>query len=383
MGALTPFIGILYSALEDANQEATGFILASRKNMEASRAAKGQKVYSPLGDTEEPIEIEPGHTAPEVTEENKADVAEITIEHESAIRIKLTGNEVLGLDSSGNYDSMTKTMFSKAIRKLNNKVERYMAQKVLAGASRGIGDGATPVFDNADELMDLANLGLILDENGCPEDNRNFVMTNGVMAKLRGKNSIMNKAYNLGSDEFIRYGYTDPILGFRMWKSSGLNLHDNTATSTGNGYLLAQGYDAGSAELAVDTGTGVIAAGDAVTINGNTYMVKQGIDAPGVLTINRPGLVTEGADNAALDLIKKYTPCVAFHTDAVQLATRAPAVPKMGDLAIDRFMLASEKTGLVYEVAIYPEYKQVVMEIGIAYGAAVMNGENVAVLLGQ
>lgn len=383
MGALTPFIGILYSALEDANQEATGFILASSKNMEASRVAKGQKVYAPLGDVAEPIEIVPGHTAPEVTEENRADIAEITIEHEKAVRIKLTGNETLGLDASGNYDRVTKAMFADAIRKLNNQIEQYMAKKVIAGASRAVGDGTTPIFDTAGELTDLANLGRILNDNGCPDDGRNFVMSNDVLAKLQGKNNILNNANKLGSDDFIRYGMTAPVLGFRLWRSGGLKLHDNSATSTGNGYTLTDAFETGTTDVEVDTGTGVIAAGDAVTINGDTYMVKEGIDAPGIIKLSRPGLVKAGADGNAVTLINKFNPCVAFHTDAVHLATRAPAVPKFGDLAIDRFLLASEKTGLVYDVAIYPEYKQIVMEISIAYGASVMNAENVAVLLGK
>lgn len=378
MGDLTPFIGILYSALEDANQEATGFIRGATMNMEASRAAKGQMVYAPVGNVSDPEEIVPG-AAPSPVANPDIDKVGITIEHEESVKITITGNETLGLDASGNYDSVTKSMFARAIRKLNNRVEAYMAEKVVAGASRGFGDGSTAPFADPDSLNDLAQLALILDENGCPEDGRNFVMTNTAMAALRAK-SMLNNAYKLGSEDFIRYGYTDPVLGFRLWRSAGLK---KRAASTGTGFLSADDYTVGATEISVDTGTGTIKAGDGFKFGDTTYIVNNDIDGPGIITLGRPGLVADVANDTAGTLVSGFTPCVAFHTDAVHLATRAPAVPKMGDAALDRFMLVSEKTGLVYEVALYAQYKQVIMEIGIAFGASVMNSENVAVLLSK
>ena len=92
MGALTPFIGILYSALEDANQEATGFIRGATMNMEASRAAKGQMVYAPVGNVSDPEEIVPG-AAPSAVANPDIDKVGITIEHEESVKIscRLTG----------------------------------------------------------------------------------------------------------------------------------------------------------------------------------------------------------------------------------------------------------------------------------------------------
>lgn len=379
MGALTPFIGILYSALEDANQEATGFIRAATKNMEASRVAKGQMVYAPVGNVSDPEEIVPGASPAPVDNPDIGQVG-ITIEHEESVRINLTGNESLGLDVTGTYDSVTKAMFSEAIRKLNNRIEKYMSDKVVGGASRGFGDGSTAPFQDADSLNDLAQLALILDENGCPEDGRNFVMTNTAMAALRAK-SMLNNAYKLGSDEFVRYGYTDPVLGFRLWRSGGLKKRE---ASTGAGFLAAEEYKVGATELQLDTGTGTIKPGDGIKFGDVTYIVNSDTDGPGIITLGRPGLVADVANDAAGTLVTGFTPCTAFHTDAVHLATRAPAIPMgFGDSAEDRFMLVSEATGLVYEVALYKQYKQVIVEIGIAFGASVMNSANVAVLLSK
>ena len=379
MGALTPFIGILYSALEDANQEATGFIRAATKNMEASRVAKGQMVYAPVGNVSDPKEIVPGAAPASVDNPDIGQVG-ITIEHEESVSVNLTGNESLGMDVTGTYDSVTKALFSDAIRKLNNRIEKYMSDKVVGGASRGFGDGSTAPFQDADSLNDLAQLALILDENGCPEDGRNFVMTNTAMAALRAK-SMLNNAYKLGSEEFIRYGYTDPVLGFRMWRSGGLK---KRVASTGTGFLAAEEYKVGATELQLDTGTGTIKPGDGIKFGDVTYIVNSETDGPGIVTLGRPGLVADVANDAPGTLVTGFTPCAAFHTDAVHLATRAPAIPKgFGDSADDRFMLVSESTGLVYEVALYKQYKQVILEIGIAFGASVMNSSNVAVLLSK
>jgi hypothetical protein len=77
-----------------------------------------------------------------------------------------------------------------------------------------------------------------------------------------------------------------------------------------------------------------------------------------------------------------YTANLAFHCSAIKLATRAPAVPSAGDSATDRMTVSDPQTGLSFTVSEYAQYKQVLYEIGIAWGVACTKPEFVALLLG-
>lgn len=375
MGALDPFIGVLYAGLENTNREMTGFLRSAARNAEATQAAKGQMVYAPIADAAKPVEIVPGANAPDVTNPD-VDKVGITIEHEVAIQVKLDGNETLGLSSSGNYNRVLQSRIENAYRQLANMAEKDVAAKAVAGASRAYGDGTTKMFSTKDSLEEFAQMAKILDENGCPEDGRNIVLSNSAMASLRSF-SFMNKANELGSDEFVRYGYTEPIVGFKLWKSAGLSVHK---AGNGSGYKTAGDFLAGKKDLTVDNGTGALLAGDVVTIDGESYVIGKGTDAPGIISLNRPGLVKDVATGAALTAVGNYAPCVAFHEDAIQVALRAPALPVGGDSAVDSTIVFDPASGLVFRVSMYKQYHQTILEIGLAYGSSVMRSENVAVL---
>lgn len=375
MGALDPFIGVLYAGLENTNREMTGFLRSAARNAEATQAAKGQMVYAPIADAAKPVEIIPGASAPDVTNPD-VDKVGITIEHEYAIQVKLDGNETLGLSSSGNYNRVLQSRIENAYRQLANLAEKDVAAKAIAGASRAYGDGTKSMFSTKDSLEEFAQMAKILDENGCPEDGRNIVLSNSAMASLRSF-SFMNKANELGSDEFVRYGYTEPIVGFKLWKSAGLGVHK---AGNGTGYKTAAEVKTGVKDITVDSGTGALLAGDVVTIDGNSYVVGKGTDAPGIISLNRPGLMQDVATGTALTSVGNYAPCVAFHEDAIQVALRAPALPVGGDSAVDSTIVFDPASGLVFRVSMYKQYHQTILEIGLAYGSAVMRSENVAVL---
>lgn len=375
MGALDPFIGVLYAGLENTNREMTGFLRSAARNAEATQAAKGQMVYAPIADAAKPVEIVPGAHAPNVENPDVEKVG-ITIEHEVAIQVKLDGNETLGLSSSGNYNRVLQSRIENAYRQLANMAEKDVAAKAVAGASRAYGDGTKSMFATKDSLEEFAQMAKILDENGCPEDGRNIVLSNSAMASLRSF-SFMNKANELGSDEFVRYGYTEPIVGFKLWKSAGLSVHK---AGEGSGYKTAGSFKAGVKDLSVEAGTGTLLTGDVVTIDGESYVIGKGIDAPGIISLNRPGLMKDVATGVALTAIGNYAPCVAFHEDAIQVALRAPALPVGGDSAVDSTIVFDPASGLVFRVSMYKQYHQTILEIGLAYGSSVMRSENVAVL---
>lgn len=383
MGNVAPFIAPLFDALSKFNREYTGFINCVDRNTKAEHVAKGQPVYIPRGTASDIEDVTPGVAAgntenPDVTNET------ITIEAEKVVPIKLDGNETLGLDASGNYDAVFQQRAMDAYRKLANYVESFIAQKAVAGASRAYGDATAAMFTSKDTMPEFAQINRILDEHGAPDDMRNIVLSNAAMANLRTNNNIMLKANQLGSDEFIRYGYTDPVLNLRMWKTAGYT-QVNTGSS-GSGYKVASAAKKGATTITLDTGTGTIKEGDVIYFGDdkdNEYVVKKGASAAGDIEIHAPGLFVDVAATTAVTIINKYSPIVGFANGAIQCAFRAPALPKGGDSAGEHALITDPRSGLVFDVGYYTQYHQTRLEIGIALGASVVMPENVAVLLNK
>lgn len=383
MGNVAPFIAPLFDALTKFNREYTGFINCVDRNSKAEHIAKGQSVYIPRGTASEIEDVVPGAAAKN-TDNPDLSNEQITIEAEKVVPIKLDGNESLGLDASGNYDAVFQQRAMDAYRKLANYVESFIAKKAVAGASRAYGDGSSVMFTSKDTMPEFAQINRILDEHGAPDDMRNIVLSNAAMANLRTNNNILLKANQLGSDDFIRYGYTDPVLNLRMWKTAGYS-QVNTE-STGAGYKVAAAAKKGATTITLDTGTGTIKEGDVIYFGDdkdNEYVVKAGTSAPGDIEIGYPGLFVDVAAATTVTVINKYNPIIGFANGAIQCAFRAPALPKGGDAAGEHALITDPRSGLVFDVGYYTQYHQTRLEIGIAVGASVVMPENVAVLLNK
>jgi hypothetical protein len=73
---------------------------------------------------------------------------------------------------------------------------------------------------------------------------------------------------------------------------------------------------------------------------------------------------------------------MAFHRGAIVLAQRLPALPSGGDVASDRTTIVDPRTGMSFEVAMYPQYRQMQYEISAAWGVAMIKPEHSCNLLG-
>ena len=124
-------------------------------------------------------------------------------------------------------------------------------------------------------------------------------------------------------------------------------------------------------------------AGDIITIasDTNNYVVNSAL-ASNVLSIGAPGLISAGADNAALTVGNSYTPNVAFHKSAIELGIRPPALPAGGDSAVDIMTVQDPYSGLVFEIAVYKGYMKTMLEVRCLYGVKVWKPNNVAIVMG-
>ena len=151
-----------------------------------------------------------------------------------------------------------------------------------------------------------------------------------------------------------------------------------------NRHSAAGGIAVGGTTIAADTGANTILAGDVVTFaadTGNKYIVGTAL-AAGSFAINKPGARVAIPDNNAITVGNSYLPNMVFSRNAFVLATRAPALPRAGDAAIDSMMLTDPISGLTFEVRVYAQYRQVKYEVCLAWGVNGVKPEHSALLLG-
>ena len=138
----------------------------------------------------------------------------------------------------------------------------------------------------------------------------------------------------------------------------------------------------GSSSIAVNALTGTLNIGAIIVIAGNFYTLT----APaivGATTLNiAPNILEDVYSGTVATVYSEYMPNVAFSSDYIYLATRVPAMPKRGDDAKDVITITDPVSGLSFLVALYGNFFQSVIIIGLAWGVAPVNSRHAVALIG-
>lgn len=385
---LTGLIPTLYESLDVVARELIGAIPAVTRDSTVARAAKGQVVDSFVVPAVTASDITPGVTAPNDGDQVIGAIP-ITITKSRYVPVRWNGEEQKGLNNNGpGARSILTNQFTQAFRTLVNEVEADVVAAAYKGASRASGTAGTAPFGTVSDLSDSAKTLQILDDNGAPLSDRQLILGSAAMSNLRGKQSLLFKVNEAGTDQLLRDGVIGRLEGFDLHNSSGVK---QVTKGTGASYTsTAAGFPVGTTSIPLITGTGTVLAGDVVTFAGDTniYVVNTGIAAPGTIVLNNPGLrIALPASATAMTIGNSYTPNIGLSKSAMVLATRAPAVPLDSngvpmDMAEDRMTIVDPYSGIAFEVSLYLQYRQIKYEIGLAWGQAVVKSENVAILMG-
>ncbi len=375
---LTGLIPTLYQAVDIISRELVGFIPAVTLDADAARAAVGQNVTSPVAPAAAATDVTPAVNPPDDGDQTIGNRS-ITISKSRRVPVRWNGEQTLGVNSGPGQANILRDQFAQAMRTLVNEVEADLAALYI-NASRFTGTAGTTPF--ASNLADTAQVLKILKDNGAPDSDLHLIIDTAAGAALRTLNQL-TKANEAGSDSLLRQGVLMDVHNFMIRESAGIKQHTK---GSGAGYLLNNGggYAVGDTALAVDTGSGTILAGDLIGVGGDTsngYIAGSALSG-GNFSLNAPGLRQAAADNATITLGNNYTANMAFHRGAIQLATRAPALPDGGDSAVDRTFITDPISGLSFEVAVYEQYRQIQYEISLAWGMAVKKPEHCTLLVG-
>ena len=380
---LTGLIPDAYAALDVVSRELVGLIPSVGRNASVERAAVGQNVDYPIAPANVTANISPGVTAPD-TGDQTIGYGQMTISKAKASYFRWRGEETRGLDNGGpGFLTIQQDQIAQALRVLVNEIEADLAA-LHVHFSRAWGSPASTPF--ASTLGDPANLRKILDDNGAPASDRSLVINTTAGASLRTLTQL-TKANEAADTTLLRQGTLLDIHGFAIRESAQINT--STAGTASGATTNNAGYAVGATVLTLaSAGTGSLATGDVVTFNGDTnkYVIESGdadVSNGGTITLAAPGLrVAMSAATKAITVVAAAARNMAFTRNAIQLAQRLPALPDGGDAAADRTMITDPRSGLSFEIAMYPQYRQMLYEVSCAWGVKVIKPEHTALLLG-
>ena len=373
---LTNLIPDAYAALDVVSRELTGFIPGVTRDAAADRVAANQSVrVHQTRANSAGADITAAMSLPSAADQT-IDNAPITITKFRKFPFSWSGEEGYSVDQGPGLLNVKQDQIAQALRAAVNEIENDLADAAAVGASRAFGTAGTTPF--ATTLGDSAQVRKILDDNGAPASERSMVINTSAGAALRTLGQL-TKANEAGNAMTLRDGELLNLHGFSIRESAQVN---NATAGTGTSYVLNGAHAAGATTVTLKTGSGTVLAGDVVTIGSHKYVVASGVAAPGAITINAPGLLAAGSDGATVTVNATSARNVAFSKDALLLATRLPIVPPEGDLAIDSEVITDPRSGLSFEIRVYPGYGMNLYEVRVAWGVKALKPAHMGILLG-
>lgn len=377
---ITAVLPSLYAGLDQVSRELIGMIPAMQRDTSLERAAVGQTVNVPVVPPATGGNITPASVPPDDGDVILGDLT-VAITKSKYSPVRWNGEEQRAIGPTGQYNKILADQFAQAMRWLANQVEVDAVTAAYKAASRAYGTAGTAPFGTPGDLTDFAGVNQILDMNGAPSFGRSLIVGSGARFNLEGKQSILFKQNQAGTDGLLRQRRMDPVMNFDIGYSAGVLV---VTKGAGTGYLVnnGAGYAVGATAITVDTGTGTVNPGDIVTFAGdsNKYVVASATTT--LITIGKPGLLAAVADSAAITVGNNFTANVAFTQNAMVLAARAPAAPDGGDSAEDMQMVTDPVSGISFEVRLYREYRRMRYEVGLAWGIGVVKADDIAILFG-
>jgi hypothetical protein len=358
-------------------------IPAVTRDPSADRAAIGQTVTSFATPAATAADITPAVTPPDDGDQTIGNVA-IQITKARRVPIRWNGEQTRATSNNGvGTGNIQQQQVNQAIRTLVNEMETDLCG-LYVDASRSYGAGGTVPFATAGDYTAATFAQKILLDNGAPQGDQHLVLNTGAGANLRGKQADVDRQ---GTDVLLRQGVIQDISGMAIRQSGQIATHTKgtgaSATTDNAGYAIG----ATTITLA-SAGTGTIVAGDSITFAGdsNQYVIVTGdadVSGGGTVVLAAPGLRQAIAASATAITVTATGPRnLCFSRDAIILATRAPALPDDGDMALDRELVTDPVSGMTFEIALYAQYRQMQYEISAAWGVKTLKTQHLALLAG-
>ena len=376
MNNLTGLIPILYAALQVISRELVGIIPAASRDFRADGVAKGQILRIPITPISETQDITPGQAPTNGGDE--FEYIDMTITKNKIARpIVWNGDEEISVGNQLN--PMLVNQYTQAMRSLVNEVEHDICLEAVQGAlEQGNYYGTPGTVPFAANLRDLAQVIKIMDDIGTPKFQRQAILNTAAAANLRSLEKLTSVAHS-GTPDLLRQGIIGELMGFAIRESAGLSL---MTAGTATGVTLDAAANIGDTVLSINALVGTLNKGALLTLGGNRYVVKNTYAAGATQIAIGPAIIAGAASGATASVVSSFLPNVMFTPDFILSATRPPAMPRSGDAAKDVLTITDPVSNLSFQVALYGDYRQSRVEIGLAWGQRAINPQHGVVLLG-
>jgi len=380
MNRLNGLIPIFYAALMIISREIVGFIPATSMNATADQAALNQTIRVPITPPTENQDITPG-TPPANGGTNFGYVDMAITKNRIAAPIIWNGDEQIAV--GGQLNQMMINQYAQAMRSLVNEVERDVCLEGAIGALKagnvyGVA-GSTPFASNLD---DLAEVRKIQDDLGTPLSDRHLIINTSTGMAIRKLVQLTN-VNQAGENTLLRQGVLNNLFGYAIRESGGF-AKINPGTQIG--IELSTEAQKGSKSIAVTALTGTLNVGAVIQLGGNYYTLTAPALAGATMLNISPALKETLADETEGVVLSEYLPNVAFSRDFIYLATRNPAMPQQanrpGGQLLDLMTITDPVSGLSFQVTLWEAYRQIRIEIGLAWGVKAVNERHGLLLLG-
>ena len=383
---LTDLAPDLYAALDVVSRELVGMIPSVTVDARVNQAAVGQIVRSHVVPAANAlIDNTPAMAFPTAAYQTIGS-QEITITKSKSAPFSWQGNEQDLLASGAGYMSVRANQMAQAMRKLVNDMEADLCA-LYATTSRAAGTVGTVPFVSNTAALSAARKVLV--DNGAPISDLQLVIDTNAGANLQTLFNI-NSARDQAAANLSDQGILTTIGSTQVRESAQINTP--TAGAMASATSTAAAFTVGQTVIPLATaGTGVVSAGDIITFANDTnqYNVAS-VSFAGAnpasgdtITLAAPGLrKAQGVATRAITVLAASPRNMAFSRSAIVLATRMPERPAEGDLALDVMTIQDPRSGIAFEVAIYPGVRMVTYHIGLAWGVKNIKPEHTAQLLG-
>jgi hypothetical protein len=375
-----------YLALDRVSRELVGMIPSVTMDARLDRAAKDTVTYVHVApDANASFDITPAMSIPAASDQTIG-YTSVTINKAKGRPFSWNGNEQNRINTGAGYESVRVNQIAQAMRAIVNEVEADLCA-LYTTTSRAYGTAATTPFGTAADFTDASEALRLLLDNGAGEFGNQLVINTAAGAKLKGKQAGSNVQFDQG---LLRQGILQSITGLDIRESAQIKTH--TAGAMASATSSSAAFTVGQTVIPLATaGTGVVAAGDVITFaNDTNQYVIAAVSFAGAnpasgdsITLAAPGLrKAQGAATRAITVIATSARNMVFARDSIVLATRQPERPQEGDLALDYFPVTDPRSGLTFEVAVYPGNRMVRYEVSLAWGVKNIKPEHTALLLG-
>lgn len=383
---LTDLAPDLYAALDVVSRELVGMIPSVTVDARVNQAAVGQIVRSHVVPAANAlIDNTPAMAFPTAAYQTIGN-QEIVITKSKSAPFSWQGNEQDLLASGAGYMSVRANQMAQAMRKLVNDIEADLCA-LYATTSRAAGTVGTVPFVSNTAALSAARKVLV--DNGAPISDLQLVIDTNAGANLQTLFNI-NSARDQAAANLSDQGILTTIGSTQVRESA--QIYTPTAGAMASATSTAAAFTVGQTVIPLATaGTGVVSAGDIITFANDTnqYNVAS-VSFAGAnpasgdtITLAAPGLrKAQGAATRAITVLAASPRNMAFSRSAIVLATRMPERPAEGDLALDVMTIQDPRSGIAFEVSIYPGVRMVTYHIGLAWGVKNIKPEHTAQLLG-